>query len=127
VGKIIPAIQSRCTRFRFAPLESPQILGSLQRVFDMEQVDITNDGKDALLKLTKGDMRKALNILQVQLTNSKAAHATKMLINEDLIYATTGAPKPADIKTIIGWLFNSDFSTAYSSTFNFIKISNHFR
>jgi DNA polymerase III delta prime subunit len=28
-------------------------------------VNITEDGKDALLKLSRGDMRRALNVLQV--------------------------------------------------------------
>lgn len=37
VGKIIPALQSRCTRFRFAPLEIPQIEDRLKVVIDAEQ------------------------------------------------------------------------------------------
>jgi replication factor C subunit 3/5 len=36
VGKIIPAVQSRCTRFRFAPLELSQIEERLQTVIDAE-------------------------------------------------------------------------------------------
>lgn len=36
VGKIIPALQSRCTRFRFAPLEREQIEKRLQFVMDTE-------------------------------------------------------------------------------------------
>ena len=37
VSKIIPAIQSRCTRFRFAPLERDQIQHRLQHIVDQEQ------------------------------------------------------------------------------------------
>lgn len=36
VGKLIPAIQSRCTRFRFAPLELPQIGDRLNYVIEKE-------------------------------------------------------------------------------------------
>ena len=36
VSKIIPALQSRCTRFRFAPLDKDAILGRLQYIVDKE-------------------------------------------------------------------------------------------
>jgi len=36
VGKIIPAIQSRCTRFRFAPLKESQISKRLDHVANLE-------------------------------------------------------------------------------------------
>ncbi len=36
VGKIIPAIQSRCTRFRFAPLQEAHIQSRLQFILDQE-------------------------------------------------------------------------------------------
>lgn len=39
VSKIIPAIQSRCTRFRFAPLETEQVEGRLQKIVQMEGYD----------------------------------------------------------------------------------------
>lgn len=37
VNKIIPAIQSRCTRFRFNPLELDQVESRLQHVIDQEK------------------------------------------------------------------------------------------
>lgn len=37
VNKIIPALQSRCTKFRFAPLKPEQIRGRLQYVVDEEK------------------------------------------------------------------------------------------
>lgn len=37
VNKIIPALQSRCTKFRFAPLKPAQIEGRLQHVVDAEK------------------------------------------------------------------------------------------
>lgn len=36
VNKIIPAIQSRCTRFRFNPLEMDQVDSRLQHVIENE-------------------------------------------------------------------------------------------
>jgi replication factor C subunit 3/5 len=37
LSKIIPALQSRCTRFRFGPLSSEQILPRLNYVIDEEK------------------------------------------------------------------------------------------
>ncbi|KAG1441348.1 hypothetical protein G6F56_011526 [Rhizopus delemar] len=79
VSKIIPAIQSRCTRFRFAPLEMEQVEARLQTIVDQEGVDLTEDGKKALLQLSKGDMRRALNILQ-------SCHTVYDRIDENAIY-----------------------------------------
>lgn len=36
LGKIIPALQSRCTRFRFAPLQQTQIVPRLQDIAKAE-------------------------------------------------------------------------------------------
>ncbi|CAM0137894.1 Subunit of heteropentameric Replication factor C (RF-C) [Umbelopsis sp. WA50703] len=107
VSKIIPAIQSRCTRFRFAPLEMDQVEARLNHIIEAENVNITKDGKDALLRLSNGDMRRALNILQ-------ACHAAFDRIDETAIYTCTGHPQPKDIQRIIDSMMNDDFTTAYS-------------
>jgi replication factor C subunit 3/5 len=36
INKIIPALQSRCTRFRFAPLQKEMVLPRLQHVITSE-------------------------------------------------------------------------------------------
>eukprot|EP01052_Picozoa_sp_SAG31_P017902 SAG31_NODE_1245_length_9134_cov_6.012064_6_plen_55_part_00 len=40
--------------------------GRLQEVIDAEQVQVTEDGVQALLTCAQGDMRKTLNVLQVR-------------------------------------------------------------
>ncbi|CAF4115055.1 unnamed protein product [Rotaria magnacalcarata] len=64
LSKIIPAVQSRCTRFRFGPLSNEQMMPRLEYVIEKEQVQIEPEGKKAILQLANGDMRRALNILQ---------------------------------------------------------------
>ena len=49
---------SRCTRFRFGPLNPIQILPRLKYVADKEDVKMTEDGEKALITLAQGDMRK---------------------------------------------------------------------
>lgn len=40
LSKIIPAVQSRCTRFRFGPLSPEQILPRLNNIIEMEKYKI---------------------------------------------------------------------------------------
>ncbi|KAG0053409.1 hypothetical protein BGZ83_001175 [Gryganskiella cystojenkinii] len=108
VSKIIPALQSRCTRFRFGPLEQSQVDSRLDYIIQNEHVKITDEGRKALLQLSKGDMRRALNILQ-------ACHAGYDIVDEDAVYNCTGNPHPADIETIVNSMLTEDFTTAYSN------------
>lgn len=77
---------------------------------------ITDEGRKALLQLSKGDMRRALNILQ-------ACHAGYEIVDEDAVYNCTGNPHPADIETIVNSMLTEDFTTAYSSTFSLFPTS----
>ncbi|KAG0239877.1 Replication factor C (RF-C) subunit [Actinomortierella wolfii] len=117
VSKIIPALQSRCTRFRFGPLELDQVDDRLKYIIDKENVNITEDGKKALLQLSRGDMRRALNILQVRAL-LHACHAGYSVVNEDAVYNCTGNPHPADIEKVVSSMLSEDFTTAYSNISN---------
>nr|CAB3265539.1 replication factor C subunit 5 [Phallusia mammillata] len=104
--KIIPAIQSRCTRFRFGPLSTDQMKPRLEHVIEQESLKITEDGMTAVVTLACGDMRKALNILQ----STSMAHDE---VNENTVYTCTGHPKKSDIENILEWMLNKDFTSAY--------------
>ncbi|GFH20695.1 DNA replication factor C complex subunit 5 [Haematococcus lacustris] len=65
VSKIVPAVQSRCTKFRFAPLDPAFVHERLRYVVQAEGVKMGPGGLDALVALGGGDMRRSLNILQV--------------------------------------------------------------
>lgn len=62
--KLSPALLSRCTRFRFSPLKEADIRQLVDKVIAEEHVKIASDAVDALVMLAKGDMRRALNVLQ---------------------------------------------------------------
>mmetsp|Transcript_12551 Transcript_12551/g.18051 ORF Transcript_12551/g.18051 Transcript_12551/m.18051 type:complete len:350 (+) Transcript_12551:72-1121(+) len=108
VSKIIPALQSRCTRFRFAPLSKHQIHDRLVEVAKAENVEITNDGIDAILDLSGGDMRRVLNLLQSTVMSVK-------VVNETSVYLTSGAPLPSDVAIIFDLLLNHDFQETFTS------------
>lgn len=114
VNKIIPALQSRCTKFRFAPLKPEQIRGRLNDVIAQENVNATESGKEALLQLAGGDMRRVLNLLQ-------STHMAYPQLNEESVYLTAGAAIPAVIKDLLHSLLNDTFEVAYSKLLNTTK------
>jgi replication factor C subunit 3/5 len=69
--KLSPALLSRCTRFRFSPLKERDIRVLVDKVIEEENVKILPDATDALVRLSKGDMRRALNVLQACHASSK--------------------------------------------------------
>lgn len=111
VNKITPALQSRCTRFRFAPLRSEQIIGRLEHVVAMEGVNVTDCGKRAVLALAGGDLRRVLNLMQ-------SANMAYPVVNEEAVYLTAGAPMPVRVQECWRALLNDDFKTAYDIVLN---------
>ncbi|XP_014664875.1 PREDICTED: replication factor C subunit 5-like [Priapulus caudatus] len=108
LSKIIPALQSRCTRFRFGPLGEQQMIPRLQHVIAEERVNVTDDGMGALVALAGGDMRRALNVLQ-------SASMAYDVVDEDNVYTCVGHPLQRDVKSIVMWMLNDGFTDAYGS------------
>ncbi|XP_033119352.1 replication factor C subunit 5-like [Anneissia japonica] len=111
LSKIIPALQSRCTRFRFGPLDQVQMIPRLEYVIKQEGVEVTEDGMKALITLATGDMRKSLNMLQ----STSMAYD---VVNEENVYMCTGHPLTTDIEQMLNWMLNSDFTSAYNNILN---------
>jgi len=104
-SKIIPALQSRCTKLRFAPLREDQILGRLWHVAKSEQVKLTDDGAQAIIEIGNGDMRKVLNVFQT----TSMGHP---VIDSKAVYGATGVPHPKDIDQFLRTLMNATVSFA---------------
>ncbi|OXA40414.1 replication factor C subunit 5 [Folsomia candida] len=118
LSKIIPALQSRCTRFRFGPLKPKQIRPRLAEVVKKENLAVNEEGTKALLKLGEGDMRKILNILQSTALafsdpgGSGVGNTVTLTANH--FYLCTGAPLPADIDTMVTWMLTLDLTSAFT-------------
>ncbi|EGG08331.1 uncharacterized protein MELLADRAFT_47841 [Melampsora larici-populina 98AG31] len=106
VNRISPAIQSRCTKFRFGPLDLPEVDRRVGQVIDSENLVVTEDGRKALLNLCKGDMRRVLNVMQ-------ACHSGYGKVDEDSVYECTGSPHPKQIEDIVKSMMNEEFQTSF--------------
>lgn len=97
VNKIIPAVQSRCLRFRFTPLKPEDCLERVISISNNEGYTVEGDAKNVymnLIALCKGDMRRILNLME------SCALSNEGIINEERIYFMSGRPSDADLKNI---------------------------
>ncbi|MHA1576362.1 MAG: replication factor C small subunit [Candidatus Thorarchaeota archaeon] len=93
-SRIIPPIQSRCAVFRFSRLDESGISKRLKYIAKQEKITLDSSGVDAILYLTEGDMRAAINLLQ-------AASSTGKAITDKIVYAISGSASPETIKTML--------------------------
>ncbi|CUS22821.1 LAQU0S07e00870g1_1 [Lachancea quebecensis] len=108
--KLTPALLSRCTRFRFQPLPTDAIEKRVKKVLILENLKLSSEAFTALLRLSKGDMRRALNVLQASKATLDDPDAE---VTEDTIYECIGAPHPQDIETALESMLKDDWSTAF--------------
>lgn len=85
VNKVIPALQSRCTRFKFKPLPIQYVANKLKYVANAESINIDAGTVEHLAAASDGDMRKGMNVLQSAVLLKGSAPVTV----ED-IYLLTG-------------------------------------
>jgi len=65
VSKIIPALQSRCTRFKFKPIPLNAAHERIQAICNFERLNMSADAMLSVFNLCSGDMRRVVNMLQV--------------------------------------------------------------
>jgi len=63
-SKIIEPIISRCSLFKFKPIENDHILKKLQEICELEKINYNNEVLLKIVDIVRGDLRKAINILQ---------------------------------------------------------------
>ena len=115
-NKIIPAIRSRCANFRFSNIDIKHINFKLNQIAVSEKLKFEPDVINTISILAKGDLRKAINLLQ-----SISMHSD--FITVGLCYETAGIPSNNEIKQIIDILINNkiNFDKAYLVINNLIK------
>lgn len=93
-NKIIPPIQSRCVVFRFSSLNKEDIKERVKFIANQEQMSLTPDGLIALVDVSKGDCRRAINYLQSCGTISKK-------IDQDIVFRVAGEVPSDKIREIL--------------------------
>ena len=106
--KIIPALQSRCQMFRFAPIKYDEHLKKINNIILIEKINIEIKAIEKIIELSEGDMRKSLNLLQslYMINNSN-------LITLESVYRSIGYPTETEREDIILSLNNQKLNNIY--------------
>jgi len=101
-SKIIDPIQSRCTMFRFRPLDKQDIIDIIDKISKEESITVDDNAKVALFEISRGDCRRAENILQ-------SCSAISNKITEDIVFSLAAVAKPEKIKELIELALKGEF------------------
>ncbi|WP_456471862.1 replication factor C small subunit [Methanocaldococcus sp.] len=104
-SKIIPPIQSRCAIFRFSPLKREEIAKKLKEIAEKEGLELTPSGLDAIIYVSEGDLRKAINVLQTAAAISKK-------IDDEVVYKVSSRARPEEVKKTMNLALEGKFSEA---------------
>jgi replication factor C subunit 2/4 len=132
-SKIIDPIVSRCSIFRFKPIPMDSIKQRLTDICKMESTYCSEENIEIIIKICRGDMRKAINFLQRCKNNRNLISTTKKSldsmnsINIGIINEISGIIPETTIDNFIescieldipkvDSIINSFYSDAYSLT-----------
>jgi len=104
-SKIIEPLQSRCSVFRFRPLSEAECREMLERVAHAEKLKIDKEAYEALLYVSEGDMRRAINALQGASLHSEH-------ITAESVYKSAARAEPAEIKEMMELALSRKFVEA---------------
>ena len=102
---IIEAIQSRCIIFRYKRLNNEQISNKLKYICEKEKVPFTNDGINAIVTIAQGDLRQAINNLQLTFNGY-------INVIPENVYKLCDKPHPLIIQNIFSACYVKDYKTA---------------
>jgi replication factor C subunit 3/5 len=103
LNKIIPAIKSRCTLFRFNPIDNISSNKLINKIIKKENIKCNKDIIDNILWLNQGDFRKNLNLIQ----------AISLTPNINKNYQNFGIISKNSIINLINSLYTQSFNHNY--------------
>ena len=101
VSRIIDPIISRCAVFRFSPMPRSLMAERLRHIAKSEGVELRDDAIDLIYEVSEGDMRKAINLLQV-------AAATTKVVDANAVASAATMIRPADVVELFNLALNGD-------------------
>lgn len=93
-SKLIDPIQSRCVVFRFTRLQDEDIITQVKKIAKAEKVKLAKGAAEAIASIVEGDVRRAVNILQVA-----AVHGEE--VTEEEIFQTANAARPQEVEKLL--------------------------
>ena len=83
-NKIIDPINSRCALFRFKPIKQEDLIVKLKDICQKENLSLSDEFLNQVIKFSRGDLRKAINFLQ------KCQNRYGNIFNQDILNEISG-------------------------------------
>lgn len=112
---IIPALQSRCTKFKFTQIPVVEALRKVDLICRAEGLELTQPVREEIIRVAQGDMRKVINTLQSVFLASQYAPRPFLQRVEEL-YAHLGMISPGQIREVFEALLRLGFNAAQAET-----------
>jgi replication factor C subunit 2/4 len=100
--KIIEPIISRCSLLRFKPIKENFIMNKLLLICEQENIKYSDQILNKIIKICRGDLRKAINLLQ------KCNNLYNNVINEEILNEISGVLPDDIFNKIMLYIFNKD-------------------
>lgn len=100
--KIIEPIISRCSLFRFKPIQSNDIINKLKYIANKENFHCSDNIINKIVSISRGDLRKAINLLQ------KCYNTYGDNINEQLLDEISGIIPTYKFNKLINYIYDKD-------------------
>lgn len=76
ISKIIPALKSRCSIFKFGKINNSDIKKKIKYILKKENIDLSDQILKEIIKNANKDIRKILNLIQIFLYHKPKLHMT---------------------------------------------------
>jgi replication factor C subunit 3/5 len=113
------------TRFKFQQINMDDAMDRIKFILKQEGMDLSPEVVNAVIKISKGDMRKIINIFQNIHLGHSADHESSNKIQEesgigadytpDMVYRLTGNLSPEDVRKVFNSLMREDMDTSMQS------------
>ena len=105
INKIIPGLQSRCTKMRFGYLDAVQISQRLQTIIQLEHINIKPEALQQLINACKTFAKSSIHY-NVYIFYTKRTTP----IDVDDVNHYLGVPTDADVERFMKLMWNNDLS-----------------
>mmetsp|Transcript_36485 Transcript_36485/g.104971 ORF Transcript_36485/g.104971 Transcript_36485/m.104971 type:complete len:366 (+) Transcript_36485:101-1198(+) len=108
VTRIIEPLASRCAKFRFQLLPADSMKARLAQIAESEQCPLNDSQLDCILKLSEGDMRRAVQTLQSVHAISVGGKNKEVALDEGDIAELVGLPPAMIVDSLVEALLQSN-------------------
>ncbi|MEM1598068.1 MAG: Replication factor C small subunit, partial [Pyrobaculum sp.] len=113
VSGIIEPIQSRVVMVRFNPLPKEAVISRLRYIAENEGVKVSDDALETIFEFTQGDMRRAINALQI-------ASAVSKEVTEETVAKALGMVSPRMLRETLHEAVRGSFGKAITQIYGFV-------